>query len=400
MRERTIDAIVAGHVCLDIIPRFPNKTLTFEEAFQPGKLINVEEATLATGGAVSNTGIPLARLGARTTLMARVGRDYFGRMTIDILSRSASTEGIVEHPQSYSSYTVALAPPGIDRIFYHAPAANDTFGAEDVNADLCGQTRLFHLGYPPLMRRMYADGGRELIEIFKKVKDAGATTSLDMSLPDPNSEAGQLDWVPIFERLLPLVDLFHPSIEEGLYMADRPTYDRLRRQAPPGGEMLDLLNGEEHSRLAERLLGWGAAVVTLKSGHRGFYARTGSAERLGQMGAAAPGDGAAWAERELWLPALVPPQGGSTTGAGDCSLAGFLAAFLKGQSLEAAMACAGATAWQSLRSLDATSGVGDWPETSRIATDATLPRLDLQPTAPGWRREPGQRCWRGPNDRP
>ena len=45
--------MVAGHICLDIAPRIPPSLKGgFAENFIPGKLINVEEATLSTGGAV------------------------------------------------------------------------------------------------------------------------------------------------------------------------------------------------------------------------------------------------------------------------------------------------------------------------------------------------------------
>lgn len=39
MNERPYDAMVAGHLCLDIIPRFPDSgASTFSEIIRPGKL--------------------------------------------------------------------------------------------------------------------------------------------------------------------------------------------------------------------------------------------------------------------------------------------------------------------------------------------------------------------------
>jgi len=80
MGQRDIEAIVAGHLCIDVIPRFAGEAAPPGELFVPGRLIDVEEAAFSTGGAVSNTGIALGRVGVRTTLMARIGRDDFGRM--------------------------------------------------------------------------------------------------------------------------------------------------------------------------------------------------------------------------------------------------------------------------------------------------------------------------------
>src|SRR3990172_9091313 len=56
--------------------------------------------------------------------------------------------------------------------------------------DLLAEARLFHFGYPPLMKRMYEARGHELREIFRRAKGTGVTTSLDMALPDPSSPAG------------------------------------------------------------------------------------------------------------------------------------------------------------------------------------------------------------------
>lgn len=51
--------------------------------------------------------------------------------------------------------------------------------------------------------------------------------SLDMSLPDPDSESGGVDWGSWLARVLPHVDLFAPNLEEILFMLDRPHYRRL-----------------------------------------------------------------------------------------------------------------------------------------------------------------------------
>lgn len=50
---------------------------------------------------------------------------------------------------------------------------------------------LFHFGYPTLMRSMYENDGAELIALFKKVKECGCATSLDLSAVAPDTEAGK-----------------------------------------------------------------------------------------------------------------------------------------------------------------------------------------------------------------
>ena len=190
MPEAPIDAVVAGHVCLDISPAFPplRPDAPLSELLRPGSLTQVGGATISTGGSVSNTGLSLLQLGMRVELMGKIGDDLFARGILDLLAPRGLDKSMVRVPGEQTSYTIVLAPPGFDRAFLHCPGANDTFGADDIQYPVVARARLFHLGYPPLMRRLYRNGGIELADLFRRVKALGAvTTSLDMSLPDPAS---------------------------------------------------------------------------------------------------------------------------------------------------------------------------------------------------------------------
>jgi sugar/nucleoside kinase (ribokinase family) len=76
MEDRS-GAVVAGHICLDIIPQMPRVNL--QTSLRPGAVIEVGAAIMATGGPVSNTGLSLHRLGIPTQLMGKVGHDNFGK---------------------------------------------------------------------------------------------------------------------------------------------------------------------------------------------------------------------------------------------------------------------------------------------------------------------------------
>ena len=73
--------VVAGHLCLDIIPDLSGSPsgATLADILRPGQPVNVGPATLSTGGAVSNTGLALHRLGVPVRLMGKVGNDLFGQ---------------------------------------------------------------------------------------------------------------------------------------------------------------------------------------------------------------------------------------------------------------------------------------------------------------------------------
>ena len=50
--------IVAGHICLDITPVFSEtKPEHLQDVLAPGKLVEMKEADVHTGGSVANTGL-------------------------------------------------------------------------------------------------------------------------------------------------------------------------------------------------------------------------------------------------------------------------------------------------------------------------------------------------------
>jgi hypothetical protein len=196
---RKYDVMAAGHLCFDVIPSFPDTgARLIGDLLRPGKLVHVDDAMMSTGGPVSNTGIGLKILGSQVVFTARVGADDFGRMTMERLRRSGNADGIRVMKGSTSSYTIALAPPGIDRIFLHNPGTNDVFGAEDLKPKLIAQCRHFHFGYPPLMRRMYSDEGRELQKIFQitrmQAPPRRATWRCPTRHPPPARRPGKRSW--------------------------------------------------------------------------------------------------------------------------------------------------------------------------------------------------------------
>src|ERR1022692_1526932 len=192
------DILCAGHICLDIIPALNGPFI-----FEPGKLIEVGAATVSTGGCVPNTGLALHRLGASVELCGRLGDDAFGSLVLDVLRREGLPQPMRLTPGAETSYTVVVNPPGQDRMFLHSPGANADFGSEDVlEASLKG-TKVVHVGYPPLLRRLYRDNGEEVRRIFKRAHAAGAATSLDMTFPDAGAESGRVDWQAWLANVLP-----------------------------------------------------------------------------------------------------------------------------------------------------------------------------------------------------
>ncbi len=395
--KNKFDFMVAGHLCLDLIPEFfDSGSRQLGEILHPGKLVNVGKCSMGTGGAVSNTGIALKKLGGNVCYCARVGDDEFGQIIMQILREYGSSAGISISKGSASSYSIVIAAPGIDRVFLHNPGANDEFSSSDIDFSLVSKCKFFHFGYPTLMRRTMQNEGRELVRIFKSAKSAGAITSCDMTLPDPDSPSGKQPWRKILGKLLPHVDIFFPSVEEVFFMLEPKKFIDMKRKHK-GAELIHLLKPEEYSELSSSLLSMGAAMTSLKCGSRGWYFRTGAGARISALEKHSGLDLPSWSGRELWCPALLPKKIASATGAGDCSIAGFLKAMSCGLPLEKCLRVATCLGWQNLQSFDAVSGVRTWAETLSLVKKR-IPAIDVKIEAKSWSQDKETGLFFGPND--
>ena len=348
--------ISAGHICLDITPVFPagKQYDRISSLLVPGKLIQMEAADVHTGGSVANTGLALKLLGCDVTLMGKVGDDAFGMIIRNILARYGAG-GLLVDPESSTSYSVVLAVPGTDRIFLHSPGANDTFSGADIPDDALEDAALLHFGYPPLMKHTWENDGAELVSLFRRVKEKGIATSLDLAAVDPRSPAGYADWGKILSGVLPWVDFFEPSFEELCWMLDRERYDRL---ASAGGDMTDRLDMEaEALPLAERLLSMGCRIAVIKCGTSGMLLRTAGKETVAGVGSRLELNADEWSDRLIFQPSFKADIVRSATGAGDTSIAAFLAAVLSDRKPASCIALASAEGACCVTAYDALSGL-------------------------------------------
>ena len=360
--------IAAGHICLDITPVFPQQRGygAVGDLLAPGKLIQMKGASVHPGGSVANTGLALKILGNEVTLLGKVGDDAFGRLVQGILAQHGAG-GLIVDGGSSTSYSVVLAIPGLDRIFLHDPGANDTFCAADLRPEALRDAAIFHFGYPPLMKKMYENDGRELAALFAHVHSAGVATSLDLAAVDPKSGAGRADWRAILAAVLPHVDFFMPSFEELCFMLDRPLYDRLLQA---GGDMTrqpGVLQAAHE--LARACLAMGCASAVVKCGLSGMVYCTGGKERLQGVGPRLTLAQDDWADRAGTQPCFRADTVCSGTGAGDVSIAAFLTALLTGETPENCVRLAAAEGAASVASYDALGGILPLNELKRRIAD-------------------------------
>ena len=150
MKTDAPEVVVAGHLCLDILPPLPSRAAIPHA----GQTVEVGRLSLAPGGAVANVGLALLRLGIAAVLVGNIGDDPLGGLLETLLSRAAGSglTNVRRVTGQSTSYTLVLTSPEADRAFLHHPGVNDVFNPSRIDLDSLCTAKLLYFGYPPLMR--------------------------------------------------------------------------------------------------------------------------------------------------------------------------------------------------------------------------------------------------------
>ena len=216
--------IVADHVCTPI-ERLPTA----------GELVMADGMLLTIGGCAANAAVDLAKMGVRTAVVGRVGKDAFGRVITDFLrDAKVDTSNIRVSSTADTSQTLIVNVQGQDRRFIHTFGANAEFSAADVPLSLLDTCKVLYVGGYLLMPGLQDD---ELIPLFSAARAKGVKTVIDVAIPQPG------DYLPRLKKLLPHIDVFLPNNHEGELIT---------------GEKDPLRQAEAFHRLGAR-----AAVITM-----------------------------------------------------------------------------------------------------------------------------------------
>lgn len=388
--------LVAGHLCLDIRPEIHSNE-NVKDLFLPGKLIEAGVLSATCGGAVFNTGVSLHRLGIDTRLVGKVGRDLFGDMTLKLIGNqgAALTKEIIIGEEDNTSYSILIHPKNEDRIILHYMGANCTFDESDIKDEMFEGVRLFHFGYPPLLECFYRDGGKQLELLLSRAKLKNLTISLDMALVEPDTEAGQVDWPKFLKRILPYVDIFVPSFEEIFFMLRQREYLDFKKGA--NQDVFSLANGTLISEFANELLDLGPTVVGIKLGEHGLYMKT--AQQGAKLSGLKQNLGIKewdWVHKEMIAPCYSVKVTG-TTGAGDATIAGFLAGLMHQGSLKEAMLAAVATGACSVSGITAVDEIPEWKVLKSKMNDGWQQK-ELKIPLDNWEYKHEKGIWYGPDN--
>lgn len=365
--EKKYDVVVSGYLCVDLAPEFYKTSgeSNRSDILKPGSLTEVKDLSISLGGVVANTGSALKFFNQRVLLMGLIGKDFLGEIALKILRENGLSEGIMTTDKFGTAYGIVLSPPGIDRVFFESSGCSKHFTSSVINYEAVAESRIFHFGYPPLMKEFYINNGEELIKMFSTVKTLGVITSLDMTLPDPDSESGKVDWKSILTRVLPYVDIFAPSVEEIVSMMKPEFYSQITSDFTDG-DIMDSIPEEMIHCIGREIINLGVTVVLIKSGKRGAYLFTGDVSSLNDV----PGMTLSedhWNHREFRSPAfrIDTSRVKNACGAGDVAVAGLLTAMLKGENPEIAVKYAMCAGRNNLYGMNATDGLTDWDEMTK-----------------------------------
>ena len=350
-------AVAAGHICIDITPLFPKGSAgEAGRILAPGRLVQMDGVDIHPGGAVANTGLAMKRLGVDVRLMGKIGKDELGALILKRLEEHGAAEGMILSDQEKTSYSVVLAIPGIDRIFLHDPGANVTFSGSDLDFEAIKGADLFHFGYPTLMRRMYQNQGEELARMFRRIKRGEPPYPwIWQPLTRPRKQPGRTG-KGFWKRVLPYVDFFVPSAEELCFMLDGERYREWTKRAD-GRDVTEVIRVRDVKPLGQLALDMGARVVLIKCGALGIYYRTACKNGIEDMCRQLNLSMEAWKGKEGFEPSFEPDTVVSATGAGDTSIAAFLASVLREADLKEAVEMAAAEGACCVAAYDALSGL-------------------------------------------
>jgi sugar/nucleoside kinase (ribokinase family) len=271
-----LDIAIVGEINLDLILYgLPEQMATERELLASDFVI-----TLGSSSAILAHN--LAALGSRVGFVTKVGDDAFGTLAVERLRERGVDVAALAHGAK-SGITLIL-PHESQRHILTYPGTISELRFEDLDLDYLASARHFHMSSLFLQRELLP----HVPELFRRMKSAGLTTSLDTN-DDPDDR-----WDSALEEILPFVDILLPNEREAMKMSR-------------AGDVETAL-----SRLAQKV-----ETVVVKRGASGAIAIR-AAHRF-----AAP---------------AVPVTVIDPVGAGDSFDAGFLHQFLRGADLATCLA--------------------------------------------------------------
>ena len=299
---KKLDVLCIGELNVDIF------CSSLEEMPEPGSFLLMDRICMFPGGCPTNTAIVTALFNLNTGLISLVGDDSAGEFVLrELEKQGVVTDYITKIEGGETGKTIILISKVKDRVLLHDTGINGQFGAKYIDLELLGQTKSVlissYISGLPNLRNKAAE------TIFKKAKESGALTFLDM-LVDP----GEPNPGECLTGVLDYTDYIILNNIEGRLVTGKENYQE---------QAVDLLKAGAHN-------------VIIKLGKEGSYFKNSLKE---------------------FLVSPHPVETLDPTGSGDAFNAGFIYGCLKGWDEKKAMRFANIAGASAVQEIGCTCGV-------------------------------------------
>ena len=225
------DITIAGEINLDIILYgLPDDLPQERELLANGCCV-----TLGSSSAI--TAHNLSVLGSKVGFVTRVGQDELGRIALNRMSTAGvDLSRITESDQADTGLTMIL-PHSRSRHILTNPGCMAEMKLEHLDLEYLTSARHFHLSSFFLHRGMI----QQIPELFRKLKQAGLTISLDTN-DDPDDR-----WEDTLPEALRYVDILMPNQREACKIAGVNDFEQAIRQLSESVPLLVVKIGSKGS---------------------------------------------------------------------------------------------------------------------------------------------------------
>lgn len=190
---KDIRIIVVGSTNMDMVVHAHRLPL-------PGETVLGGDLIMAAGGKGANQAVAAARLGARVTFIARIGRDMFGKQALENFQREGlDPRYIIEDPDAPSGVALITVGPAGQNIITVAPGANNRLLPEDI-------TRAAEVFSPARVVILQLE--TPVATVLQAARQAKATGAFVILNPAPAPT------IPLPAELYQLIDLITPNETE------------------------------------------------------------------------------------------------------------------------------------------------------------------------------------------
>ena len=183
--------------------------------------------SLVQGGSAANAARWLGRLGARTTLIAAVGRDAVGRALVDAVRGDGVQMRAVRVAGARTGRIGVVVSPDGERTFVADRGAALLLRPEDLRAQWFTRAEGLHLPIYSFLGEPVGGAARRAVSM---ARDAGAFVSIDLASVGPLLELGRPAAVTLIEEVAP--DLIFTTAAEAQALLGGSSIESLLDLAP------------------------------------------------------------------------------------------------------------------------------------------------------------------------